>query len=135
MFSRSTKYDFYWPALAHLSEQAVLNKEIFTQGTGNPVADDEVFGYQERFAEMRYKPSQITGKFRSNDPVTLDSWHLSQDFASLPFLGDAFIEDNPPLDRVIAVTDESHFIFDAYFQLRCARPLPLYGVPGMIDHF
>lgn len=135
MFSRKSRYDFYFPALAHLSEQAILNKEIFTQGSGNPVADDEVFGYQERFAEMRYRPSQISGKFRSNDPVTLDSWHLSQDFASLPFLGDAFIEDNPPLDRVIAVTDESHFIMDGYFSLRCARPMPLYGVPGMIDHF
>ena len=135
MYSRKTRYDYFFPAFSHLSEQAVLNKEIFTQGVGNPVADEEVFGYQEAFAELRYKPSQITGKFRSNDPVTLDSWHLSQDFAALPFLGDAFIEDNPPLDRVIAVTDESHFIFDAYFQLRCARPLPLYGVPGMIDHF
>ncbi len=135
MFSRSTRYDFYFPALAHLSEQAILNKEIFMQGSDDPDADEEVFGYQERFAEMRYKPSQITGKFRSNDPVTLDSWHLSQDFETLPFLGDAFIEDNPPMERVIAVTDESHFIFDAYFKLRCARPMPLYGVPGMIDHF
>jgi len=135
MFSRSTRYDFYFPALAHLSEQAILNKEIFMQGSGDPVADEAVFGYQERFAEMRYKPSQITGLFRSNDPVSLDAWHLSQDFAGLPFLGDAFIEDNPPMDRIIAVTDEAHFIFDAHFQLRCARPMPLYGVPGMIDHF
>ena len=132
MYSRLTRYDFFFPAFAHLSEQAVLNKEIFTQGIPNDFA---VFGYQEAFAELRYKPSQITGKFRSNDPVTLDAWHLSQDFAALPFLGDAFIEDNPPMDRVIAVTDESHFIFDAYFNLRCARPLPLYGVSGLIDHF
>lgn len=135
MYSRSTRFDFFFPALAHLSEQAVLNKEIFTQGAAGGLDDDAVFGYQERFAEMRYKPSQICGRFRSNDPVTLDSWHLSQDFASLPFLGDAFIEDNPPLDRVIAVTDEAHFIFDAHFSMRCARPMPLYGVPGMIDHF
>ncbi|MDB4312226.1 phage capsid protein [bacterium] len=132
MWSRSTRYDFYWPALAHIGEQAVLNKEIFT--TGNP-DDDDVFGYQERFAEYRYKPSQITGKFRSEATGTLDSWHLSQDFAETPSLNAAFIEDNPPVDRIIAVQDEPQFLFDGYINLRCARPMPLYGVPGLIDHF
>ncbi len=133
MWSRNTRFDFYWPALSHIGEQAVLNKEIFL-GT-DTVANEAVFGFQERYAEYRYKPSKITGLFRSSRSLTLDAWHLSQDFATLPVLGDTFIQDDPPIDRVIAVTDEPHFLFDAYFNLRCARPMPLYGVPGMIDHF
>ncbi|UDN67748.1 major capsid protein [robinz microvirus RP_107] len=132
MWSRRTKFDFYWPALSHIGEQAILNKEIFTQGTA---ADDLVFGYQERFAEYRYKPSTVTGEFRSNFPQSLDTWHLAQDFASLPLLNAAFIVDDPPVDRVLAVLDEPQFIFDSYFKLRCARPMPVYGVPGLIDHF
>ncbi len=132
MWSRQTKLDFYWPALAHIGEQSVFNKEIFWQ---NVAADDLVFGYQERFAEYRYKPSLVTGIMRSDAVGTLDSWHLSQDFASLPVLDDAFIQDNPPVDRVIATPADPHFIFDSYFKLRCARPMPLFGDPGMIDHF
>ncbi|QCQ84589.1 major capsid protein [Blackfly microvirus SF02] len=132
MWSRRSKFDFYWPALSHIGEQAVLNKEIFTQGLP---ADDAVFGYQERFAEYRYKPSSITGEFRSNFPQSLDTWHLAQDYATLPLLNAAFIEDRPPVERVLAVLDEPHFIFDSYFKLRCARPMPVYGVPGMMDHF
>ena len=132
MWSRSTRYDFYWPALAHIGEQAVLSKEIYH--TGDP-ADDDVFGYQERYAEYRYKPSRISGLFRSAAAQSLDSWHLSQEFGSRPVLNGTFIEDNPPVDRVIAVQDEPHFIFDSYFSLRCARPMPMYGVPGLIDHF
>lgn len=132
MFSRSTRYDFYWPALANIGEQAVLNKEIYAQGTA---ADEDVFGYQERYAEYRYKPSQITSDFRSDSPVSLDAWHLSIDFTSLPALNSAFIVDNPPVDRVIAVASEPEFIFDSYFSLRCARPMPMFGVPGLIDHF
>ncbi len=131
-WSRATRYDFYWPSLSHIGEQSVLNKEIFYQDTA---ADDLVFGYQERFAEYRYKPSMITGIFRSDAAGTLDAWHLSQDFATLPVLNATFIADTPPVDRVIAVPTEPHFIFDSYFSLRCARPMPLYGVPGMIDHF
>ena len=100
MFSRSTRWDFYWPALSHIGEQAVLNKEIFADGSAT---DEEVFGYQERFAEYRYKPSLITGEFRSNFSQSLDTWHLSQDFASLPALNSSFIQENPPVDRVIAV--------------------------------
>jgi len=132
MFARSTRFDFYWPALSHLGEQTVLNSEIFMQDTA---ADDLVFGYQERFAEYRYKPSMITGEFRSNFAQSLDTWHLAQDFADLPVLNEEFIVEDPPVDRVIAVQDEPHFLFDSYFQLRCARPMPLYGVPGLIDHF
>ncbi|AXF52680.1 MAG: major capsid protein [Microviridae sp.] len=132
MWSRQGRFDYYWPALAHLGEQAVLNKEIYAQGTP---ADDEVFGYQERYAEYRYKPSQITGAFRSSAAQSLDTWHLSQDFASVPVLGKTFIEENPPVDRAIAVPSEPHLIFDSFFQLRCARPMPIYSVPGLIDHF
>mgnify|MGYP000079043178 FL=1 len=132
MWSRQTRYDFYWPSLSHLGEQAVLAKEIFANGTA---PDEDVFGYQERFAEYRYKPTQITGLFRSNATASLDSWHLSQEFQTHPVLNSTFIEDNPPIDRVIAVTDEPHFIFDGYFRMRCARPMPLYSVPGLIDHF
>lgn len=132
MFSRSTRWDFYWPALSHIGEQAVLNKEIYAQATS---ADDDVFGYQERYAEYRYKPSEITGKFRSNDAASLDFWHLAQDFGSLPTLNNTFIVENPPVDRVVAVTSEPQFLYDSYIQLRCARPMPVYGVPGLIDHF
>lgn len=132
MWSRQSRFDFYWPSLAHLGEQAVLNKEIFAQGNSE---DDQVFGYQERYAEYRYKPSLITGKLRSSDPQTLDVWHLSQKFTTLPKLNSDFIEENPPISRVVAVQDEPHFIGDFYFDLKCIRPMPLYGVPGLIDHF
>lgn len=132
MFSRRTRFDFYWPALAHIGEQAVLQKEIFATGTA---ADDVVFGYQERFAEYRYKPSIITGLFRSSAPQSLDAWHLSQDFETAPVLGPEFIVENPPVDRVVAVPSQPQFLLDTFFQMRCARPMPVYGVPGLIDHF
>lgn len=138
MFSRRTREEFYWPVLAHLGEQAVLNEEIFAQGTG---ADKEVFGYQERFAEYRYKPSLVTGKFRSQskdmegNSDTLDFWHLAQDFDSVPRLNAEFIEDDPPVERVIAVSSEPQFLFDSYIQLNCVRPMPVYSVPGLVDHF
>lgn len=132
MWSRQGRFDFYWPVLAHLGEQAVLNKEIFAQGTA---VDDEVFGYQERYAEYRYYPGQITGKFRSTDPHPLDSWHLAQHFSTLPTLSSQFIEDNPPVGRVVAVTSEPQFLFDSYIRLKCARPMPVYSVPGLVDHF
>jgi len=132
MWSRSTKYDFYWPALSHLGEQAVLNKEIYAQNTA---ADENVFGYQERWAEYRYAPSMITGKMRSVDPTSLDVWHLSQDFSELPVLNKDFIEENMPIERVVAVVDEPTFTFDAYFEISATRPMPVYSVPGLVDHF
>lgn len=132
MWTRSTRYDFYWPALAHLGEQAVLNKEIHYQGTTD---DDEVFGYQERFAEYRYKPSRITGLFNSDADDSLDVWHLAQDFETLPALNSAFIQESPPIDRVIAVPAEPHFLCDVWFDLKTDRPMPVYSVPGLIDHF
>ena len=131
-FSYKTRFDYYWPTFAHLGEQTVLNKEIFAQGTSD---DDGVFGYQERYAELRYFPSMISGKFRSTYSAPLDSWHLAQKFDSLPTLSDQFIRENPPISRIIAVPDESQFLVDAYIKMDCARPIPLYGVPGLIDHF
>lgn len=132
MFSRRTRFDFYWPVLAHLGEQAILNKEIYAQGTS---ADDDVFGYQERYAEYRYFPSMITGKLRSTDPQSLDVWHLSQKFDSLPTLSAQFIQDDPPVKRILAVQNEPQFIIDSYIEMKCARPMPVYGVPGFVDHF
>lgn len=132
MWSRTTRYDFYWPALSHIGEQAVLSKEIYVDGTAN---DDDVFGYQERYAEYRYKNSLITGAFRSTAAAPLDIWHLSQEFGARPTLDSTFIVENPPVDRVIAVPTEPHFILDAYLRYTAARPMPTYGVPGMMDHF
>ena len=139
MFSRSTRFDFYWPSFAHLGEQTVLNKEIAFY---DDASDDLVFGYQERWAEYRYKPSTITGLMRSPElthTTSLDTWHLAQDYGDdvmdRPLLNASFIEDNPPIDRVIAVTSEPHFLLDCFFQYRCTRPMPTYSVPGQIDRF
>ena len=133
MFRRETRFDYYWPALAHIGEQAVRQQEIYA--SGDAVQDETVFGYQERYAEMRYKPSQITGLFRSGAAESLDVWHLSEYWDSAPSLNGQFMVSDPPVDRVIAVQNEPHFLFDSFIQLRCARPMPLYGTPGMIDHF
>lgn len=132
MFSRTTRYDFYWPEFAHLGEQAVLNKEIYAQGTSD---DNGVFGYQERYAEYRYHPSMITGKMRSTYTTPLDVWHLAQKFTSLPVLGSDFITENPPLSRVLAVSDEPEIKLDALVDCLTYRPMPVYAVPGLIDHF
>lgn len=134
-WSRSTRYDFYWPSLANLGEQPVYNKEIFLQGTGGAGADDLVFGYQERWAEYRYNASLVTGIMRSNAASPLDAWHLAQDFSALPVLNSSFIQEDPPVDRVIAVTTEPHIIFDSYIKCICARPMPLYSVPSLANHF
>lgn len=132
MWSRRQLFDFYWPTLAHLGEQVVYNREIYTQGTAD---DNGVFGYQERYAEYRYKPSMITGKLRSTDPQTLDVWHLAQKFDTLPKLNQDFIEENPPINRVIAVQNEPQFFADFWFDLKTSRPMPVYSVPGLVDHF
>lgn len=135
MWSRETRYDFYFPAFAMLGEQAVLNKEIYV--TGNST-DDAVFGYQERWAEYRYYPSRISGLFRSTAAGTIDAWHLAQKFTTLPTLNDTFIADTPPVDRIVAVGSAANgkqFIFDSFFDVKKARPLPMYSVPGLIDHF
>lgn len=136
MWSRKTRYDYYFPVFAHLGEQPVYQKEIYC--TGVPAADDTVFGYQERWGEYRYKPSQITGLFRSTAAGTLDGWHLSQKFTSAPTLNSTFIQDTPPVDRIVAVGSAANgkqFLFDAFFDIRMARPMPMYSVPGLVDHF
>lgn len=135
MWSRATRFDFYFPAFAHLGEQAILSKEIYCDGTSG---DDNVFGYQERWAEYRYNPSQITGLFRSTHSQPIDGWHLGQLFSSRPVLNQSFIEENPPVDRVLAVGQGAagqQFIFDSFFDVVATRPMPLYSVPGLIDHF
>ncbi len=134
MFLRNTRFDFFEPALAHLGEQVVQNQEIYVQGSGAPAADLEAFGYQERFADYRYYPSKITGQFRSTAAAPLDIWHLSQEFGALPTLSPAFIEDTPPIDRIVAVAG-THFKLDCWIKNQTARPMPVYGVPGLIDHF
>ena len=115
-----------------LGEQGILNKEIYAQGTTD---DDNVFGYQEIYAEYRYKPSMLTGKMRSNVTGSLDSWHLAQDFSSLPSLNASFIEENSPVDRVIAINTEPQLLLDMYFDLKCARPMPTYGTPLSLSRF
>lgn len=133
MWLRSTVYDFYWPTFAHLGEQAIELREIYAQGSE---ADTTVFGYQERYAEYRYKPSQITGKFRSSvDGGTLDMWHLSQFFKSAPTLNEEFIVENPPIERIIAVPSEPEFLLDIGFRYTTVRPMPMFGTPGLVDHF
>lgn len=135
LWNRSTRYDFYFPVFAHLGEQPIFNREIYAKGVA---ADADVFGYQERWAEYRYNPSLITGVFRSSAAGSLDPWHLSQEFSSLPTLNQTFIEENPPMARILAAGSlavSQQFIFDSFFEINVARAMPLYSVPGMVDHF
>lgn len=135
MWSRSTRYDFYFPAFAMLGEQSILNKEIYVTGGAN---DSQVFGYQERWAEYRYFPSMITGLFRSTAAGTIDAWHAAQKFTALPTLNTTFIQDTPPISRIVAVGSSANgqqFLFDAFFDIKTVRPMPMYSVPGLIDHF
>lgn len=133
MWSRSTRLDEYWPEFAHLGEQPVYEREIYA--TGIEDNDKSIFGYQERYAEYRYIPSLITGKMRSTDPQSLDYWHLAQKFEAAPSLSKEFIEENPPFARVLAVQDEPQFILDLWFNIKAMRPLPVYSVPSLLDHF
>lgn len=132
---RQTREEFYWPTFAHLGEQAILNKEIYAQGTE---VDNQVFGYQERYAECRYHPSIITGKMRSTYAQSTDVWHFAQKFDALPALNGEFIQDQASyqaINRISAVQSEPQFYLDVYLDLKCARPMPVYGVPGLLDHF
>lgn len=131
---KDTRYDFYYPVLSQIGEQAILNREIYYQNTS---ADDDVFGYTERYNEYRYKPSRITRQFRSANAASLDSWHLSEEFSALPTLGNTFMQSNTgsPLDRAVSVPSEPQIIADFYFDMKCARPMPIFGVPGNLDHF
>ena len=135
MWSRSTRYDFYFPAFAMLGEQSILNQEIYVTGGAT---DSSVFGYQERWAEYRYNPSRISSLFRSTASGTIDGWHLAEKFTSLPTLSSTFIQSTPPVARVVAVgaaANGQQFIFDSFFDVKKARPMPMYSVPGLIDHF
>lgn len=132
MWSRKTRFDFYWPALAHLGEQPVYMKEIYAQGTSD---DDEVLCYQERNADYRFKPNEIHGIFRSTAPQTLDIWHLAQKFDSKPAFNAEFIKEQPPVKRVLAVPTEPDVILDCHFSYKHSRPMPTYSVPGLVDHF
>jgi hypothetical protein len=133
MWSRQTRYDFYFPAFAHLGEQAVLGQEIYADN--NPTNNAAAFGYQERYAEYKYKPSQVTGAYRSNHSATLDVWHLAQDFSTRPSLNSSFIEEQPPIARIVATPTEPQFLLDCYFNMKCTRPMPVYSTPGLVDHF
>lgn len=133
-WSRKDRFDYYWPVFANIGEQAVKNKELYAQGTAE---DDEVFGYQEAWADYRYKPNHVTGEMRSQSTQSLDIWHLGDDYDSLPALSDAWIrEDKSNIDRVIAVTSAitHQFFADIYVHCRSVRPMPMYSVPGLIDH-
>lgn len=135
MFSRKGRFDYYAPVFAHLGEQAVLNKEIYAS---NAEDNEKVFGYQERFAELRFNTNLITGQMRSTNALSLDSWHLAQEFEGLPKLNSDFIEENAPIDRVVAVgskTGADQFLINFYFDIKAVRVMPVYGVPGLVDHF
>ncbi len=134
LWSRKDRFDYYWPVFANIGEQAVKNKEIYAQGNAE---DDQVFGYQEAWADYRYKPNRVTGEMRSAYAQSLDVWHLADDYASRPSLSDSWIrEDKANIDRVLAVTSENsnQFFADIYVQNRATRPMPMYSVPGLIDH-
>ncbi len=140
MFLRRTRYDYYWPALSHLGEQAILNMEVFAQGGPlgageNTATDRAAWGYQERYAEYRYRPSRVTGKFASTDAQSLDVWHLAQEWTALPPLNFIFIAELAPISRVIAVPEEPQYLADFYFKFRADRAMPVYSVPGLVDHF
>lgn len=131
-WTKQTKEEEYWPSMEHIGEQAVLNQEIWCDGSAN---DLDVFGYQERYAEYKYKPSLITGLFRPDASSNIDEWHLSEDFATLPALNSTFIESDPPVDRVIATPTEPHFIMDSFMNIRATRPMSLHSVPGFGPRF
>lgn len=136
MWSRRTRFDYYLPAFAALGEQAVLRKEIYC--TGEPANDDAVWGYQERWADYRYNPSEITALFKSTAANTIDVWHLAQHFTTAPVLSDTFIQESPPVERITAVGAQAlgqQFLVDMLFSCRASRPMPMYSVPGLIDHF
>jgi len=135
LWSRKTRYDFYWPALAHLGEQAILNQEIWYDPNGTAEENEEIWGFQERYAEYRYQPGRVTGLFRSQHPESLDVWHLAQDFDQLPVLDGPFVIENPPIDRVVAVPSEPDLIVDMWHNMKATRPMPVYSVPGLVDHF
>lgn len=133
-WSRLRRFDYYFPVFANIGEQAILNKEIYAQGN---TEDTEAFGYQEPWAEYRYVPNRVSGAMRSNYAQTLDSWHLADDYDSLPILGNEWIQETKAnIDRTLAVqsSNEDQFFGDFYFINKATRPMPMYGIPGLVDH-
>lgn len=133
-FSRKTRFDYYWPSLANIGEQPVYNREIFADGTA---ADDGVFGYQEAWADYRYKPNRVCAEMRSISKKSLDVWNLADDYADLPKLSPEWIvEDKTNVDRALAVTSSvaNQFFGDFYIKNLCTRPMPVFSIPGLIDH-
>lgn len=135
MWSRSTRFDFFWPKLQELGEQTILNKEIYAVGSANAAQDAAVFGYQERYAEYRYMPSMIKGEFRSTFATPLDYWHMAEKFTSLPALNATFIVQNTPIARALAVTDGPDLLADYWFSYKHARPMQTYSVPVKLGKF
>lgn len=135
MWLRENRYDFFWPKLQEIGEQAILNKELYAQGTANPTQDEAVFGYQERYAEYRYMPSQIKGEFRSTFATSLDFWHMAEEFGSLPSLNATFIQQSTPIERAIAVTSSPDLLMDMWFQYKHARPMLTYSIPATLGRF
>lgn len=132
MWSRKGRYDYYWPVLANIGEQAILNKELYAQGSAK---DEEAFGYQEAWADYRYKPSKVTGLFRSNAKQSLDAWHYAQDYDALPTLSTDWMEQSDTeMKRTLAVQSQPDFIADFYFMNKTTRCMPIYSIPGLIDH-
>lgn len=128
-FSRNTRLDFYFPELANLGEQAILNKEIYAQGTAE---DDEVFGYQEAWAEYRYEQNIVTGEMNSNYTTPLDNWHYADDYSQLPTLSDEWIrETRINMDRTLAIQNQDQFKANFYFDSTWFRPLPIYSIPSL----
>lgn len=134
-FSRLDRFAHFWPAFSHIGEQPILNKQIYAQGDGNPTEDEEVFGYQEAWADYRTRPNEIGGLFLSEATASLDLWHLGYDFSALPTLDSSFIVDATPFARIVAVDSQPYFLCDFGFDLKHTRPIPTFSTPGLIDHF
>lgn len=133
MWSRRNRFDYYWPSLAHIGEQPVYNREIYFAADGK---NDEIFGYQEAYADLRYKPSIVTGQFRSYVDGSLDAWHYADYYTSRPYLSAEWVaETKNNIERTIAVQNEPQFIIDMFFDCKATRPMPLYSVPGLVDHY
>lgn len=132
LWSRRTRYDFFWPELQQLGEQAILNQEIYYDGSANDLL---VFAYAERYADYKFKPSEIHGEFRSQYATPLDMWHLAEEFGALPVYNSDFLESNTPIDRVVTVTTQDQLKADYYFKYNHTRPLMSHPIPASLGRF
>ncbi len=131
-YSKQTRYDIFWPEFQCIGEQAVLSKEIYADASAG---DEDVWGYNERYCEYKYMPSQISGYLRSQDPASLDIWHLAIDYGARPTLNNTWIDEQPPFDRITTTHASPQFIMDSYHEYNCVRPMGVRAIPGLIDHF